>query len=338
MKPIIPIPYCFFALPLTVLSLLALMTLSTFSYANDTVHTSPSSVSAITSVKITDNTYIIHGISGLPTKENQALIANLGFVVSQAGVIVIDSGGSHAHGILLLNEIARVTSAPVVAVFNTHIHGDHWLGNNAIAQRFPKAVFYAHEKMVEQANNGAGNDWITLFNTMTQGALKDTQPYAPSHPLSDRNRFDFGNISITTYAKESAHTTTDIIVAVEEPQQKRVVFLGDTSSHLRLGRMDDGDFKGNISALDDAIALKADIYVPGHGPSTHNSSAAVLYRDYLALLYQETARLYPQGLADFEIKEAIMPKFERWRTWEGFESAFGRHVNLLYLEIEEAEF
>jgi glyoxylase-like metal-dependent hydrolase (beta-lactamase superfamily II) len=31
----------------------------------------------------------------------------------------------------------KITNKPIVAVFNTHVHGDHWLGNQAIVERYP---------------------------------------------------------------------------------------------------------------------------------------------------------------------------------------------------------
>jgi len=73
--------------------------------------------------------------------------------------------------------------------------------------------------------------------------------------------------------------------------------------------MDDGHFKGNIAALDKAISLGADVYVPGHGPTTAGPLAAQSYRDFLDTLYSSTAELFEEGLADFEIKEKILPKF-----------------------------
>ena len=51
---------------------------------------------------------------------------------AQDGVILVDPGSTYQVGKQVLAEIKKVTTKPVVAVFNTHIHGDHWLGNQAI--------------------------------------------------------------------------------------------------------------------------------------------------------------------------------------------------------------
>lgn len=298
----------------------------------------PKKVSEIEAIEVVKNIYVLHGINQSPTPDNQGLIANLGFIVGDLGVVVIESGGSQRHANLLLKEIEKITPLPVIAVFNTHIHGDHWLGNNAIHKRYPEAKFYANKKMVEQAQSTIGDDWVTILNGLTNGALSETQPHPPTQSLSNNDIIVFGNVAVKILINEVAHTATDIIVSIKHELSKGAVFLGDIGLHQRIGRMDDGNFEGNINALDMAIALKADVYVPGHGPATQGILSAQLYREYLSTLYTETERLYEEGLTDFEIKEKIRPAFKRWEHWDGFGEAFGRQVSLIYLEIEEASF
>lgn len=294
--------------------------------------------SEIEAIEVAKNVYVMHGINQFPSPENQGLTANLGFVVDDSGVIVIDSGSSQKHGRLLVEEIEKITPLPVIAVFNTHLHGDHWLGNNAIRKRFPEAQFYANKNMVEAAQPSLGENWVTLLNSITDGAITGTQPLPPTHSLSNNDIVNFGQVTIKIQSNNAAHTTTDIILSVKLDSGISVVFLGDVALHQRIGRMDDGNFKGNIEALDRAIALNADAYVPGHGPTTKGNSSALLYRDYLAKLYEETELWYEEGLTDFEIKDKIFPAFKPWHHWGGFDEAFGRHVSLIYLEIEESSF
>ncbi|MEK7304327.1 MAG: MBL fold metallo-hydrolase, partial [Pseudomonadota bacterium] len=100
--------------------------------------------------KLTERVYVIHGPNEIPNKANQGFMNNPGFVLTRKGVVVIDPGSSVQVGDMLLKKIASVTKDPIIAVFNTHIHGDHWLGNDAIHRAYPKAVIYAHPKMMEK--------------------------------------------------------------------------------------------------------------------------------------------------------------------------------------------
>jgi len=75
--------------------------------------------------RIADGTYAIHGMLALPDKDNKAFISNNGVVITDHGVVIIDTGGSFQVGEMIVKKIKALTDKPVVAVFNTHIHGDH---------------------------------------------------------------------------------------------------------------------------------------------------------------------------------------------------------------------
>jgi len=121
---------------------------------------SPETVEDIVAMKVTDSTYVLHGLRGLPNKINRGMIANLGFIVTEKGVVTIDSGGTAEQAKLLLSEIKKVTDAPVVAVLNSHVHGDHWLGNHTILETHPDAVIYGHPDMLTQVDDGGPEAWV----------------------------------------------------------------------------------------------------------------------------------------------------------------------------------
>jgi len=299
---------------------------------------SPESVDDIVAIQVSDNAYVLHGLRGLPNKINRGMIANLGFIVTEQGVVTIDSGGTVEQAQLLLSEIEKVTDAPVVAVLNSHIHGDHWLGNHTILEKYPDAVIYGHPEMLNKVADGAGETWVDLYDRLTGGVGGKIVIAGPAEGISGGSTLKFGSTKFSFVEIEKAHTDNDLLIHITPDQGDSIVFLGDLSFYKRLGRMDDGHFRGNIAALDKAISLEAGVYVPGHGPTTMGPLAAQSYRDLLDTLYSSTAELYEEGLADFEIKEKISPKFEAWRDWTGFDDGFGRHVNLVYLEVEEDSF
>ncbi|MDB5809957.1 MAG: glyoxylase-related zinc-dependent hydrolase [Betaproteobacteria bacterium] len=59
------------------------------------------------------------------------LSSNSAFLVTDEGVLVIDSRQHPAHGRDLLERIRKITDKPVRWVINTHAHGDHYYGNPA---------------------------------------------------------------------------------------------------------------------------------------------------------------------------------------------------------------
>jgi glyoxylase-like metal-dependent hydrolase (beta-lactamase superfamily II) len=146
---------------ITRLVILFLAVLSFAGHAHNV--TLPKAVKDMSLQKVTDNVYVVHGIHAMPDKDNQAFISNSGIVVSDEGVVIIDTGGSLQIGEMLLNKVKEVTDKPVIAVFNTHLHGDHWLGNAAIRKAYPDARIYAHERAIERLQNGEAEQWLDIF-------------------------------------------------------------------------------------------------------------------------------------------------------------------------------
>ena len=87
--------------------------------------------------KVATHTYVIHGPVDYPNPQNQGFMNNPAFVLTKAGVVVIDPGSSVQSGEMVLRQIRKVTDQKVVAVLNTHAHGDHWLGNQAFREAAP---------------------------------------------------------------------------------------------------------------------------------------------------------------------------------------------------------
>ena len=130
--------------------------------------------------QVSPSTYVIHGPLASPTPENQGFMNNPAFIIGDAGIIVIDSGSTVQVGEMVLKTIKTISDLPVVATLSTHIHGDHWLGNQAIVNTYPDAKHYAHPNLIEQANAGEGDSWVGIMLSLTEGASAGTVYSPPS--------------------------------------------------------------------------------------------------------------------------------------------------------------
>jgi len=282
--------------------------------------------------KIAEGIHVIHGPLETPNPGNQGFMNNPGIVITEAGVVVVDPGGSVQSGEMVIAHIEKLTDKPVVAVFDSHVHGDHWLGNQAFVEKYPDVKVYAHPEMIKAVKHGAGDEWMVMAMRMTEGAVEGTKVVNATLPVDNGDSIEIGGLHFNIYHNGKAHTHTDIMVHIPE---REVMFLGDNAAVNRLIR-NEGSFKGNIAALEDAIKTQTKVFVPGHGPSSGDSAA--IYANYLKTVYKLVREQYGEGLSDFEIKPVILPKMKKWGQWADFNRMVGAHINSIYHEVEADEF
>ena len=280
--------------------------------------------------RVAPHTWVIHGPLGDPSVANQGFMNNPAFIVTRDGVVVVDPGSSVQAGRMVLRQIRQLTGKPVTHVLNTHVHGDHWFGNEAIHAVFPQAKIMAHPEMIRVAHDGAAARWLDIMDRLTEGFTRETRAVIPPVPLGESQKFTAGGIEFRIHAPEKAHSGTDIMIEIVS---EGVLFLGDNVMNGRFGQMNDGTFHGNIAACDRALTSDAKIFVPGHG-KTGGSQIVAAYRDYLATLLETVKRELDAGKQDYEMKDTVKARLAAYTGWEGFDLHFGRHISVAVLELE----
>jgi len=285
---------------------------------------------------ITDNVYVIHGPLDEPNAKNKGFMNNPGMVIGADGVIVIDPGGSYQTGQKVINEVKKVTDKPIIAVFNTHVHGDHWLGNHAIIEQYPNAKIYAHPQMIAQAKESEAEFWIDLIERMTEGSSKGTIAVHPTDATSHLQTINIGSEQFKIHNPTTkSHTTTDIMI---EHVDSKTLFLGDNDMVHRLGGFGStSDMHSNIKVLNYATNLKLSHYIPGHGPSGDAEHSVKPFLNYLLILQDEARKGYAEDLADYEIRPAIVKRITAYKNWHSLDNYLGRHINKMLLEVESLD-
>ena len=284
--------------------------------------------------KINASVYVVHGPLETPNPKNRGFMNNPAFIVAEKSVVIVDPGSSEETGVMVLREIAKVTSKPVSHVFNTHVHGDHWLANDVILQSYPNVKIIADPRMIKKARAGAAQSWIDDMISMTEGATKGTKIAYPETAVSDGKQLKIAGLTFKIHSVGIAHSGTDIMIEYVEGS---TLFTGDNVGNLRILRMSHGSFRDVVKALDRAISLQSKHYVPGHGP-TGDVKLAEVQREYFDTLYSMVAEFYEEGLEDFEMKPKIEAALIKFKNWSGFEDQLGNHISLAKLEVEKAEF
>jgi len=283
--------------------------------------------------KVAPNVYVYHGPTQEPNVENKGFMNNPALIVGKSGLIVVDPGGTYRVGKMILEEIEKISDKEIVAVFNTHIHGDHWLANQAIAEKYPNVKIYANKEMIKRAKDGRGQFWINLMLKSTKGLSRGTKLVYPNSGVAHKEKVIAGGEEFIIHIPEkSAHTNTDILI---EYQKSKTIFLGDNDFLSRIGRFDDSSSMiGNIRLLKYVQQLDIDIYVPGHGQSGDEDKSLKPFLNYLKIIKSEMQKAYDDDKASFEVKGEISKKLATYHKWNGYEENFGKHLGKMILEIE----
>ena len=280
--------------------------------------------------KVATHTWAIFGPLDAPNEANRGFMNNPAFVVTDKSVLVFDPGSSVQIGKSLLTRIKKITDKPITHVFNSHIHGDHWLATDAIQQAYPDVTVYAHPVMLEEAKAGEGESWIKLMSNLTAGATDGTQAFFPTHTLEDQQVVHIDNNSIKFHLSKLSHTKTDAMFQIIED---KILITGDNSFNKRMPRMDDGSFAGNIKSMENALALDIEQVIPGHGP-LGGKEVLSAYKGLLSTIYDEAKLLLDEDLESFEMKPLIVEKLDSHKDWTNFEGAIGKLISIAVLEAE----
>lgn len=297
---------------------------------------SPSSIEHYPLDRVSKHIYVIHGTQELPNLKSRGFMNNPAAILTTNGVIIVDPGSSTEIGKQFLNKVREVSDKPVIAVFNTHVHGDHWLGNHGIREIYPEVPIYAHKRMIDRINAGEGEDWIKLFMGMTEGAVEGTKVVGPNIGLDGGEELSLDGMKLKIHHTGHAHTDHDLMIEVSVD---KALFFGDIVAARRVPNSDvpqDANFMGTITAIKAMLMRPIDIYIPGHGNSgSHEVPESSLH--FLETLYSSVKKYFNQGLESFEMKKKVRKDLNKYKEWNNFVE-IDRVINFVYQEVEQDNF
>ncbi|TDX98181.1 MBL fold metallo-hydrolase [Thiohalophilus thiocyanatoxydans] len=286
--------------------------------------------------KVSQHIYIVHGTQTLPSPETRGFMNNPSAILTHGGIIIVDPGSSAEIGRQLLAKLRHITDKPVIAVFNTHIHGDHWLGNQGIRETYPRVPIYAHARMLERVEAGEGKTWIQLFMGMTNGAVEGTRVTGPNIGLSGGEVLKLDGITLRIHHTGHAHTDHDLMIEVVDDKG---LFFGDIVSSRRVPNSDvpqDASFKGSIATIKTMLDHDIAVYIPGHGRSGGREIPESSLR-FLETLYASVTHHFNRGLQSYEMKDKVIDDLSDYQDWNNF-NEIGRVINFVFQEVEQDNF
>ncbi len=276
--------------------------------------------------KIAEGVYVHHGVHEELDEGYHGDICNIGFIVGQKGVAVIDSGGTRNVGLQLREAIRQVTDLPILYVINTHIHPDHIFGNAAFVADHP--AFVGHAKLAEAMDKRA--EIYLRNNTAWLGeAFAGSTIVKPTIAVKDKMELDLGGRTLSLVAWPPAHTNTDLTIL---DSRTATLWTGDLLFIERTPSMD-GDTVNWLKLIDSLKAIPATRAVPGHGPATTAWRTALDdEKRYFELLLGDIRTAISKGIPMEKTMDTAAAA-ERGK-WVLFDAVNRRNVNILYPQLE----
>jgi quinoprotein relay system zinc metallohydrolase 2 len=278
-------------------------------------------------VEVAPGVFVHEGAVALASAGNRGDIANLGFVIGEAAVAVIDAGGSRAVGEALYAAVRERSALPIRWLVLTHMHPDHVLGAAVFAEA--GATMVGHARLEAALVNRAAGMLAALEREVGVAAPIGTEVVLPDEAVAREATLDLGGRTLLVEAHPTAHTDNDLTAL---DKMTGTWFVGDLVFDGHLPTVD-GSALGWIALLDDLAGREVERIVPGHGraslPWPEGGRAT---RDYLEALVEEARAAVQRGESLGEAAGRIGQGLRgEWRLFDAFNT---RNATAVYTEVE----
>lgn len=187
----------------------------------------------LTMEKATPNLYVIMGNGG-----------NVAVLPTAEGVIIVDDKFA-VDGPEILEKVKSVSDKPIRYVLNTHQHGDHTGGNEALL---------------------SANAEIIIHKNARANMVTNKQPGIPRITFSDESQVFLGGKEVLARYLGRGHTNGDAVVFFPA---ERTIHMGDlfvNGGTPLIDTANGGSIKEWEQTIQKVLQYDFDVVIPGHGP------------------------------------------------------------------------
>jgi len=290
---------------------------------------------------------VADGVYAAIAETRYKLNCNAAVIMTDDGVIVVDSHSKPSAARALYKEIQAVTKKPVRKMINTHFHWDHWQGNEVYAAANPGLEIVATQQTRENLTKpDAGRGGIpfieqqiktlpTEVEKLKSDILKETnadtkknlesnlqqaetylqelkqiKPALPTRTVSTTATLREQGREIQLHVLGRGHTDGDLYIYL--PKEK-VVMTGDALVDW-MPFINDGYPEDWVTTLTALEKLDFTHIIPGHG-EVMSKSGLTFFRGYISDLVAAVKKAAADGATLDEMKtkiaEQLAPKYEQ---------------------------
>jgi quinoprotein relay system zinc metallohydrolase 2 len=253
-------------------------------------------------------------------------IANIGFIIGEKCVAVIDTGGSITIGNKLLESIRSKTDKHICYVINTHVHFDHILGNKVFVSEQTK--FVGHQKLAEEIKHNRSFFLDNYKNDLGNNA-DESFIVGPDILVEKQIHLDLGGRILTLISFPISHSHSDLIIIDEKT---KTLWSGDLVFRQRIPTLT-GSLIGWLKTMDELKTLDIKKVIPGHGSVADTYEQAIEHQyKYLNKLLISTRKAIADGDFINDAMESIDKENEL--NWLLHQHQNAGNVSKAYTELE----
>jgi glyoxylase-like metal-dependent hydrolase (beta-lactamase superfamily II) len=234
------------------------------------------------------------------------LVPNVGYVVGDRAVLVIDTGLGPPNGAAVYEVAKKLAGAKPLYLVTTHVHPEHDLG----AQSFPATttLIRSADQVKDIAEFGLQLAKVFAGRSAINAELLKDADFRKADVTFERDYdLDLGGVHAKLTAMGPNHTAGDTIIWIES---ERVLFSGDLAMRAQPAfASPHSSLRQWFASLDRLEALKPAIVVPSHGPTAEGTAFITGYRAYLTEVRDRTAAEKRAGHSVEQATQAVTAAF-----------------------------
>lgn len=278
--------------------------------------------------QVAPEVWVVEGANADFSPANGCNIINTGFIATDTGLLVINTGPSRLYGEQLRALAERTSGRPVAAVLQLNLHPDYFLGNQAFAD-VPRWATAATIAGIRRESAAYESNLYRLCGDW----MKGTTTLPPDRELDGAVRAGRWHVGGREFelAELRGHTASDLVLI---DRRSGVAFAGGLVFAERVPTTPHAEVSDWLQSLDRLQALGPVTVVPSHGPVHADGRGLAGTRSFLQWLDGHFAAAAAQGWEMNELLRAPVPA--PYRSWAAFDTEYVRNVAHLYPRYERA--
>lgn len=280
---------------------------------------------ALTPQKITEGVFYFEGANEDFTFKNGGNILNVGVIITSEGVVLVNSGPSLLYGEQLKAAVAKLTDKPVVRIYISKLHPDHFLGNQA----FDGIPIYTLAQTRELIQQHAGQFTDNMYR-LVGSWMKGTEATMPTH-TAKAGEVTIGDRTLQII-DAAGHTPGDLILL---DKKSGTLFTGGVVFHDRAPTTPNADLKLWKKELEMLSKIKFNYLLPSHGPLAKDDypiKQTFAYVDWLDRHFENATN---GGASMAEAMYSRLPP--EYSEYAVMPSEYHRSVSHLYASYEASQ-